>query len=386
MKQSLRKFISSLLTISTTLGLTGLGLASTAYAGQLTEAKVTMTVVTQGANSQHAVYFKAASVTPIKTVVIQYRQAASGSSTIPDSFTSTSASMVQVLSKNVSDTSNWSLNASVNGDLTYTATSAINGITAGSIFEFTASGITNNAIGGGNPCDAVTDSDTCFVRITTKDNGGAVIDTTTTTYTVINNVTVTATVDPILTFTVTGVGSGTTNEAGQGGATSVTSTSTTIPFGNVTVGTAKVAQQSLAVLTNANNGYNVYAKFSGSEVMTGTYSGNNVDAFTASSATWSSDDAGAGGQTFVAPTGTAANVNSAWLGMRTNNANVSGFAGANTFAPPYVGANTGKRVMISATPDNGTTPTYVTFKIQANAYQPSDSYTGTLVYNVVASY
>jgi hypothetical protein len=73
---------------------------------------------------------------------------------------------------------------------------------------------------------------------------------------IIDDVTVTADVDTIFNFTITGVTIGTTvnNEAET---TSTTSSATSIPFGTIAPGTAKVVAQELTVDTNALNGFSV---------------------------------------------------------------------------------------------------------------------------------
>ncbi|MEK7638660.1 MAG: hypothetical protein AAB388_00720 [Patescibacteria group bacterium] len=78
-------------------------------------------------------------------------------------------------------------------------------------------------------------------------------DTGSTRVMILSSVTVTASVDTIFTFTVSGVTSGqAVNTADTtGGAT----TATTIPFGELSANTASTAAQDLAVTTNARNGF-----------------------------------------------------------------------------------------------------------------------------------
>ena len=73
---------------------------------------------------------------------------------------------------------------------------------------------------------------------------------------IIDAVTVTASVDTSLTFTVAGVASG---QAVNGDAvtTSAGATATALPFGTLTPGTAKTLAQTLSVTTNATNGFAV---------------------------------------------------------------------------------------------------------------------------------
>lgn len=78
-------------------------------------------------------------------------------------------------------------------------------------------------------------------------------DTGETRVAIVENVTVTATVDTIFTFTVNGVAQGTlVNTADTTGGPT---TATTIPFGELTADTASTAAQNLEVSTNASNGF-----------------------------------------------------------------------------------------------------------------------------------
>lgn len=76
---------------------------------------------------------------------------------------------------------------------------------------------------------------------------------------IVEGVTVTATVDTIFTFSVTGIGAGQT-VTGEGNGLEETggaTTATEIPFGELEAGTASTAAQGLEVQTNAANGFSV---------------------------------------------------------------------------------------------------------------------------------
>jgi hypothetical protein len=66
------------------------------------------------------------------------------------------------------------------------------------------------------------------------------------------------TVDPTLTFTVTGIASAT---GCDGTTTTATSTANTLPFGSVNAASNGVVCQDLAASTNATNGYTIYARY-----------------------------------------------------------------------------------------------------------------------------
>jgi hypothetical protein len=380
----LQKVLSSFMTLATALSLSGLGLVFQVEGAQLTNASVSLSDARPSVTSNHTITFNTGTAGTIRQVRFQYANAASGSAVKPTNLSTSSATLNSLSIATDTDKTNWSIDVSTDGLVIATRASSGVSTSQGATFTVTLDSITNSSQAAA--CDAVSNSDSCFIRITTySDTGSTVIDSTTITYTVVDSVSVTATVDPILTFTVAGVTGTSLGDSNVGSGTAVDTTTTTLPFGNVTVGTAKIAQQKLTTLTNGNNGYYVYAKFitSSGEVMSGlANTSNNIDKFTASTATWSSP------QTFVAPTGTAANVNSAWLGLRTSDTDVSSNFTANKYGPPDVlgDSGSGQAVMKSTGPDDGTTSVYVSAKIQANAFQPADQYAGTMVYNVVSTY
>lgn len=398
----LRKLVSGALSLSTALTLSGFGLAASAYAAPLTETQIALTDSRGTVSSTYTFSFKAASTTDVKGFKFTFSNRASGSVTVPDNWSGGGAALASVKLNGGAPIAGFVIDVTdaANGNIVVkTAGAGVTPVANGDTIEVVLNTITNPSavVVGGNECDSpsIANTDTCYTRIGTYDNGTyasiiagtGVIDTSVATYTVVTPVTVTATVDPSLTFTVLGVSSG--NIAGNDGQAScanvVTSTATTLPFGNLGVGITnnKCTQQSLAVATNANFGYDTYLKFRGAaanaNTMMGTISGNNIDPYTGtfgSPTAFSAD-----------PTGNTANVNTGWIGVRTTN--IGGFNGANLYAGPTVnsdGSTAGDKVMTKSSPDIGTSPTYVTYKIAVNALQPADTYTGTAVYNVIAKY
>jgi hypothetical protein len=133
------------------------------------------------------------------------------------------------------------------------------------------------------------------------------------------------------------------------------------------------------VTTNANSGYSVNMLLT--QQMTGTYSGNEVDPFTGTSATWAAPEA------WASPDGTTANDETGWLGANTTDTDVgAGWASPNGLFGPVPITGTGNTVMTDSDSDDGSTSVYVTYGIEVNAYHPADSYSGTLVYIAVANY
>jgi hypothetical protein len=79
---------------------------------------------------------------------------------------------------------------------------------------------------------------------------------------IIDEVTVSASVDTSLTFSVTGVVSGQTVN-GSPTSTAATTTPTTLPFGSLALNTSKTLAHDLVVATNATNGYTVTVEQTG---------------------------------------------------------------------------------------------------------------------------
>ncbi len=92
---------------------------------------------------------------------------------------------------------------------------------------------------------------------------------------IIDQVTVSANVDTSLTFTVTGVNSSSTVNSSPT-TTIATSTSTTLPFGNLPIAVSRVLAHDLAVSTNATNGYTVTVEQTGDLQST---TGATIDGF-----------------------------------------------------------------------------------------------------------
>ncbi|MEK9152321.1 MAG: hypothetical protein AAB692_03050 [Patescibacteria group bacterium] len=85
--------------------------------------------------------------------------------------------------------------------------------------------------------------------------GGTLGDSASLRIAIVDAVTVTASVDTSLTFTVAGKTSGTVN--GEGTSCDAAATATALPFGTLTAGTPKVLCQTLSVTTNAGSGFTV---------------------------------------------------------------------------------------------------------------------------------
>ena len=153
-----------------------------------------------------------------------------------------------------------------------------------------------------------------------------------------------------------------------GGINDITSTATSVNFGNISSGISRTASNTLRVTTNAQNGYTVTVAANQKLA----YGSNNIDWFTGSSATYSLP------QTWSSPTGTYPNAG--WIGYYTQNANVSQFSGIK-FAPFPVSPSSDIIVTYS-TPQTGVAQDdTMTYRIEINLSQPAGAYSGmTLTY------
>lgn len=174
---------------------------------------------------------------------------------------------------------------------------------------------------------------------------------------------------PSLSFTIEGVNANTTTNTM---ITTKTSTIDELDFGSVTVSSPSYIAHRLTTSTSAASGYTVSIKLI--NTLQGNYPANIIESFPA---TWNSP------QAWTEPTGTAPNINSGWIGANTSDARISGWSdGANKFGPL---GTTNQIVMQSTGPDAGTSA-YVTYALEVNQYQPTDTYSGTLVYSITPTY
>ena len=200
-------------------------------------------------------------------------------------------------------------------------------------------------------------------------------DEGTTMVVILQSVEVTAAVDTIFTFSVSGVASGETvnGETTTGGATT-----TTIPFGTLDAGQATTTAQLLSVNTNASNGYVVTVQVDGGlRSSTGAEIAGFVEgSYTDTPATWSS------------PSGTVGTpATYGHWGITTDDYD-TGVRGVNEFSGTnqWIGATTTPRaVMGNDGPVNGSGAgvgtTTVGHRVEITALQAAaDDYATTLTY------
>jgi hypothetical protein len=189
---------------------------------------------------------------------------------------------------------------------------------------------------------------------------------------ILDTVTVTASVDTIFTFAVSGTAAGTSM---NGDTSSGDTTTTTIPFGTLSDGNATTAAQLLTVNTNAANGYSVSVQIDGPlESSTGA----TIDGF-ANGATTDDPD------TWTPPSGTLGSPNTyGHWGVTSDDSSTSRtieFA-----SQEYIGVTTTPRVVMSNTGPAagegvGVGTTTVGYKIEISALQEAgDDYSTTLTY------
>ena len=149
--------------------------------------------------------------------------------------------------------SDWGVNVDTGTDvITLTAPSGQGGVASSSAIEIR---IGNNATGGSNQITNPAATSSYLIDI-----GGTMQDSGQVRVAIIDEVTVSASVDASLTFTVSGVGSGQTV---NGTVTNGVSTNITLPFGNLTTDATSTLAHDLSVSTNASNGFTVTVETSG---------------------------------------------------------------------------------------------------------------------------
>lgn len=197
-------------------------------------------------------------------------------------------------------------------------------------------------------------------------------DTGATRVVILDTVTVTASVDTIFNFAVSGTAAGTA----MGGETSSgETTTTTIPFGTLSNGNATTAAQLLTVNTNAANGYSVTVQIDGPlESSTGaTIDGFANGAANDTPAIWSAPSGTLGSPNTYGHWGVTSDDTSA---SRNNEFTTGNYIGVTT-TPRVVMGNTGP----AAGEGVGVGTTTVGYKIEISALQEAgDDYSTTLTY------
>lgn len=261
----------------------------------------------------------------------------------------------------------WSV---VNGGSDLTITINTGSIGAGSSTQIL---IGNNATNEGSPDTQITNpgSEGAYEIAITAGND----DSASTRVVILNTVEVTATVDTVFTFAVSGVGPGVNV---NGDTTTGSTSSTSIPFGTLSEsGGATTTAQQLTVNTNASNGYVVTVQLDNG-LMSST--GADIDGFNNGSDT----------DTPEAWTSPSADIDleNTWghWGFTSDDATTTRGTADEFDAGEYAAASTTARVVMSHDgPANGSGTgegtSYVGYKVEvSNLQEAADDYSTTLTY------
>jgi hypothetical protein len=349
-------------------------MVSSVDAAQVQNMVVDLSNTDETASSTHAITWDNISSATLYTVRFQYCTNPSGTCTTPTNMNSASATKGTLTNMVTGD---WSLVTSVNTKPRFENTNAGEDLGTDTV-TVELVGVDNHDVGD---CNAVgnASSDTCYVRLETYtdlpftapnmiDQGVASVTTT-------QAVTVDARVDPLFVFTIAADIAGTAHSEIT---TSVASTYDRLNFGNLTAGTPRYIAHMLRVTTNTENGYTITMRMN--DDMTGTYLANNFDPFKSS---WAVPT------TWTEPTGQIPSQDTAWIGFNTNDFTASDNAdkveqfGNQLFGPVN---STDNVVMEEGGSDNGATPIYVTYGLEANVFQPADTYQGEIIYTALPVY
>ena len=229
--------------VATAVVMWTLGVSHFAQAANITDVKDTLSDSSPNAQSNHTIEFVTPSgvATSTGTIVVTFPTAV-------DEFDLTGVVAGDIdleldgVDQDLTGT-DWSVAV---GASTITFTSVGNGVQPGAT---TTIYIGTNATGGTNQIDnpnPAGGNGSYEIQISAGTDSGR------TRVVILDTVEVTARVDTTFNFTVAGVNSGT---AVNGTTTTITSSSTTIPFGTLTAGEIETLAQDLTVVTNAINGF-----------------------------------------------------------------------------------------------------------------------------------
>lgn len=330
-------------------------------AGTFTNAKMLINNSQAGAtNVTYTGQFTASVNTAIQRITIQFCTTAAGTCTTPTGMTTTGAANRTTNINGTSPSDTFGGNGTLRTDFTAVTQSPLT-------INYSVTGITNPSVA----------NNTSYARITTySDAGTTAIDSAVVAFAVLdtNSIAVSASVDPLFTFTVAPVNTGSVN----GDLINVSgATATSIPFGTLNTTTASVSAHDLTVVTNAAHGYQITASSSATPPLVS--GSNDVDNFTgtnASPTTWS------------APNGSSPNSNSGFFGYTTNDATLC-IGTTDRFTnggPNYAGFSTTGQEVACNSAAVSTETTRVGWKVAVNALQPSGTYTGTVILVATPTY
>ena len=228
--------------------------------------------------------------------------------------------------------------------------------------------------------DGVADTYTHYIR--TYDSGDNMLENAQVMVAIIDQVTVTASVDATLQFTVSGTATGT---AINGTTTTFTTTSTTIPFGTIAPDAIETGAQELTVTTNADYGFVVTVE---QDQNLTSAAGSDIDSFDDGSPVSTP-------KAWESPAGTLGSEETyGHMGLTSDDANL---ASDDASYPDFTGSSygglnaTNTYVIFAATStSDGSTQNIglakVAYQIEISSLQEAGDYTNTLMYICTPSY
>ncbi len=339
-----------------------LWVSAIASAGSLSNSSVSVSD-TQPAqtNVTYSFSFTVSGATVLKSFRAQVCTTSSGSCVTPLGFSAASSTLASQ-PVGYGDTSGW-VNDPVTGSLQIKKTANVAGPSGSQQIVF--SNVTN-------PTNAAT----YFVRLTTysDDTYTSVVDTANVAYVVLAAVTVSLTVDPTLTFSVTGLPASTVYKGSLSTSSVCNDTATAITFGAplspLSADTNYDCGQTLTTSTNAGSGYQVTLK-----TLT---SGNVLKNGTASIANWTG--------TNTTPTATPSGQNELF-GYTTSDARLSGVANRFTVADNlFAGVTTTDEQIAHSGVSVANDGINVGYRLRFTVFSAAGSYTGKVVYTCTPTF
>ncbi|MBU0648174.1 hypothetical protein KJ855_03260 [Patescibacteria group bacterium] len=196
-----------------------------------------------------------------------------------------------------------------------------------------------------------------------------------------DTITVSATVQSSLTFAIAGISNAGNNcpNADATGTTDITTTSTTIPFGTMTVDDSKIGCQELTVSTNATNGYIVTVEQNNDLTSAGTDTIDEFDGADGNTDTYTTPEV------WVQPKDATPTTHTGYFGFTSDDATANSgnyasykYAGYQDDNSPYeVAKETGP---VSSEVD------VVSYQLEVAQLQEAGVYTNTLMYICTATF
>lgn len=303
--------------------------------------------------------FSNVSTTQINCIAIVFTSAASGSTAGPTGLSATSATLDTTASTNyVPNPSGWS-KTSPQANIVWLTMSGGTSPASSSSRTVTINTITNGS----------TAETGYFLRFATYQNTNCTsspIDSQTIMFIYTNGQSVSLTVDPSLSFTLSAVAAG---QSINGAATTIATSTTSIPFGTVSSAANAIAAHDATVGTNASAGYTLYIRYTGALTSTG---GATIDDHTGTNASPASFPA-AGTEAF----GYTTNDSSLGTGTATR------FTSSNNLYAKFTTSNL--EVAYNAGPTASTTHR-IGYEVGVSNATEAGSYTTTVIYTLTPTY